>query len=607
MLASPPRGAFRELLVHAVPDPEAPAYARVLRFRPGAGDANDTLSAPGMDLENLRMVFATTPRLKMMLHQLFAVYALAEAATATTVGIIVLWSQYAIVYGDIQCPGSGSGLPCYVHERETPTDRNPTHEQTPADEEALRREQALQAGLADGQALFVWAQINILLNAMLFCLNCAVGKYPLGDQQLPAHRINRRLRSLRGTIKMLSMLWYGAGSFVVWKADPTVSPPLFQYCTCVLLLSCFVWAWGCIIGSIARRCPKFWLRLLHPLLSRGLLTVSVSRAISPQRELDMVLEMSFQEEQARLRLQRSGGNHSPTAPRRRPVLPASHEYHVSEDPDTAADQQTECAICLDEFEEGGPVVSLQCHGAHTFHKGCIETWLSHEAVCPLCKFQLPTAPVTPRASGRPAPATTLGIGGDRHPMRSIDDLAAGLAAVGDDMGRQTRRLEAVLRETAGGGGGGGGSNGEPGGAAAAAGAGGGRGRVAGERARTPPRDAGEPPLPLAAGDVRVGLAAGIDLGGLSLEELGLDLQVQEFLLSQAYDREDGGGAMHADADTNRPLGRPPAGTVAGAAGDGAAAGAPAVEEREQAGGAGGGGGSETPPPSARTPPPLRWP
>ena len=427
MLSSSPRGGFRELLVHAVPDPQEPAYARVLRFRPGAGDANDPLSQPGMDLENLRMVFATTPRLKMILHRLFALYALAEAATTTAFGIMVLWSQYDVVYGAIECPGSGSGVPCFVRERETPTDRNPTHEQTPADEEALRQEQALQAELADGQALFVWAQINILLNAMLFCLNCTVGKYPLGEQQLPAHRYNRRLRSLRGTIKMLSMLWYGAGSFVVWKADSTVSPPLFQYCTCVLLLSCFVWAWGCIIGSVARRCPKFWLRLLHPLLSRGLLTVSVSRAISPQRELDMVLELSFQEEQARLRRQGSAGNGSPTAPRRRPILPASHAYHATEDgadggsgsgSGSGADQQTECAICLDEFEEGLPVVSLQCDGGHTFHKGCIETWLSHEAVCPLCKFELPTAPV-------PAPART-GSSASGRPRRFRSCLLRGI-------------------------------------------------------------------------------------------------------------------------------------------------------------------------------------
>ena len=321
MLTSPPRGSFRDLLVHAVPDIEQPVYARVLRFRPAAGAPGDPLAQPGMDLDNLRLIFSTTPRLKRILHRLFALYALAEVATTTVVGVMVLWSQHGVVYTDAVCAGSGSGEPCVVVlERETPTDMNPTYEQTPEQIEHLRRQQALQASLADGQALFVWAQINLVLNAMLFCLNCAVGKYPLGDQQLPADRHNRRLRSFRGTIKMLSMLWYGAGSFVVWKADPTVSPPLFQYCTCVLLLTVFVWALGCVVSTVARRCPKLWLRLLHPLLRRGYLTVAVSRAISPQRELDFVLEMSFQEEQARQRAQRAVG----LSPRRRPDVPEEH-------------------------------------------------------------------------------------------------------------------------------------------------------------------------------------------------------------------------------------------------------------------------------------------
>ena len=387
MLTSPPRGGFRQLLVHAVPDAEQPVYARVLAYRPHAGEQGDPLSQPDMNLDNMRVIFSTTPRLRRILHRLFALYALAEFTATTAFGIMVLWVQHDVVYTDVLCAGSGSGDPCILaRERETPTDMNPTHEQTPEHAEQLRQQQALQKSLADGQALFVWAQINIVLNSMLFCLNCAVGKYPLGDQQLPSYRYNRRLRSFRGTIKMLSMLWYGAGCFVVWKADHTVSPPLFQYCTCVLLLTVAVWAWGCIVVTLERRCPKAWLRLLYPLLRRNLLTVSVSRAISPQRELDIVLEMSFQEEQARQRSRRAAGS----GPRRRPVVPDEHAYRRDEDD---ADQQTECAICLEDFEENVPVVSLQCEGAHTFHKDCIETWLAHEGVCPLCKFELPTVPI----------------------------------------------------------------------------------------------------------------------------------------------------------------------------------------------------------------------
>ena len=185
---------------------------------------------------------------------------------------------------------------------------------------------------------------------------------------------------------------------------------------------------------------------------------------------------------------------------------------------------------------------MQCDGAHTFHKGCIETWVSHEAVCPLCKFQLPTAPVTRIAQ-------------DLERSREINEAEAGLAAAGSDLDRQRRRLEAVLRETA-------------------------VGQTA-ARALSPP---------LTAPETLVG--RGVDLGGLSLEELGLDLQVQEFLLSQAYDREGGGGALHADASRR-------------GADSAVSAGFAAAEG--QSGRNDGGSGGVAPPPSARTPSPMRRP
>lgn len=417
MLTSPPRGGFRELLVHPVPDIEQPVYAYVLGFRPTAGAPGDPLTQPGMDLENLRVILSTTPRLKKLLHRAFAVYALAEVVATTVIGVLVLWSQHDVVYGAIRCDGSGSGVPCYVGAPGETGAEEPEHS------EQLRQHQALQASLADGQALFVWAQINLVINSVFFCLNCAVGKYPLGSQQQPAYRFNRRLRSFRGTFKMLSMLWYGAGSFVVWKADSTISPPLFQYCMCMLLLTVFVWFLGCIVGTVARRCPKVWLRLLYPLLRHNLLTVGVSRAVSPQRELDMVLEMSFQEERARQREQEAA------APRRRPVLPEEHPYQRDEDD---PDQQTECAICLDGFEEDAPVVSLQCPGAHTFHKTCIETWLAHEGVCPLCKFELPTVPVTPEDGQGPGEGEGDVAGADDHD--------------GSPMARRRRRARGPVRQ-----------------------------------------------------------------------------------------------------------------------------------------------------------------
>ncbi|KAG6397460.1 hypothetical protein SASPL_143627 [Salvia splendens] len=44
----------------------------------------------------------------------------------------------------------------------------------------------------------------------------------------------------------------------------------------------------------------------------------------------------------------------------------------------------ECSVCLSPFEEGDEVRKLKCK--HTFHKGCVDTWLQQDAAtCPLCR------------------------------------------------------------------------------------------------------------------------------------------------------------------------------------------------------------------------------
>ena len=45
--------------------------------------------------------------------------------------------------------------------------------------------------------------------------------------------------------------------------------------------------------------------------------------------------------------------------------------------------QTECAICLQEFENDNEVYQLECH--HIYHKSCLDQWFSRQNSCPLCK------------------------------------------------------------------------------------------------------------------------------------------------------------------------------------------------------------------------------
>ena len=55
-----------------------------------------------------------------------------------------------------------------------------------------------------------------------------------------------------------------------------------------------------------------------------------------------------------------------------------------------------CVICLAEFEEGVPLVSLPCH--HEFHWNCGANWLAQNASCPVCRAPVhvngPLNPVT---------------------------------------------------------------------------------------------------------------------------------------------------------------------------------------------------------------------
>ncbi|CAI5701120.1 hypothetical protein KXD40_004290 [Peronospora effusa] len=70
------------------------------------------------------------------------------------------------------------------------------------------------------------------------------------------------------------------------------------------------------------------------------------------------------------------------------------------------ESQTDCVICLSEFEKDDKVISLPC--GHTFHKDCGMTWLIEHNVCPTCRYQLPTQtePTTAQAATQTSPGAT---------------------------------------------------------------------------------------------------------------------------------------------------------------------------------------------------------
>ncbi|XP_038982558.1 E3 ubiquitin-protein ligase At4g11680-like isoform X2 [Phoenix dactylifera] len=49
-------------------------------------------------------------------------------------------------------------------------------------------------------------------------------------------------------------------------------------------------------------------------------------------------------------------------------------------------EDAECCICLSEYDDGVELRQLPCR--HHFHSACIDKWLSINATCPLCKFNI---------------------------------------------------------------------------------------------------------------------------------------------------------------------------------------------------------------------------
>jgi len=54
----------------------------------------------------------------------------------------------------------------------------------------------------------------------------------------------------------------------------------------------------------------------------------------------------------------------------------------SKDDDTRFPQSS-CVVCLDDFFDGESLPQLAC--GHALHAACLEQWLSHRRICPICQ------------------------------------------------------------------------------------------------------------------------------------------------------------------------------------------------------------------------------
>ncbi|KAJ4897788.1 E3 ubiquitin-protein ligase RING1-like [Raphanus sativus] len=56
--------------------------------------------------------------------------------------------------------------------------------------------------------------------------------------------------------------------------------------------------------------------------------------------------------------------------------------------DMMRSEMNQCAVCMDEFEDGGDVKQMPCK--HVFHQDCLMPWLELHNSCPVCRYELPT-------------------------------------------------------------------------------------------------------------------------------------------------------------------------------------------------------------------------
>ena len=52
------------------------------------------------------------------------------------------------------------------------------------------------------------------------------------------------------------------------------------------------------------------------------------------------------------------------------------------------DEEFQCAICCEAFDDEDEVTELKCDKRHIFHTKCLKPWLEKELSCPICRAKI---------------------------------------------------------------------------------------------------------------------------------------------------------------------------------------------------------------------------
>ena len=99
----------------------------------------------------------------------------------------------------------------------------------------------------------------------------------------------------------------------------------------------------------------------------------------------------------------------PVKKKRVTICLTAHSYLEQEMSDLETGKETTdpvtCYVCLTDLEKGNKVVRLDC--GHLFHVDCICGWTRRVAVCPACRFSLPTFLASAQTSSAPSPSRAV--------------------------------------------------------------------------------------------------------------------------------------------------------------------------------------------------------
>ncbi|KAL7000532.1 RING-type E3 ubiquitin transferase, partial [Sarracenia purpurea var. burkii] len=92
--------------------------------------------------------------------------------------------------------------------------------------------------------------------------------------------------------------------------------------------------------------------------------------------------------------------------------------HSDDDDDNV--MTIECAVCLSILEDDEMAkILLNCK--HIFHVGCIDTWLSSQSTCPICRAEAKPLPLPfPKTPVASVPPTAPPLQGVNSPLRSTE-------------------------------------------------------------------------------------------------------------------------------------------------------------------------------------------